>query len=229
MLPVPDYNKLSPAEAIALQQQLHEKINLSQLDINVSAVAGADISFNKFEETVYAGIVVFSYPDMKIVERTTVMYNSTFPYIPGLLAFRELPALITAWNQLQKKPDILILDGQGIAHPRRMGIATHFGIISGVPAIGCAKTKLAGDYDMPANSRFACSPMMYKKEQVGIALRTKINCKPVLVSPGNLINTEQSVEIITNCVRHYRIPEPTRMAHNLVNEVRLATGKNLLF
>lgn len=227
MIPIPGYNTLSPAEAIALQKQMRAKINLDPLHKEIKLVGGADISFNKFEEMVYAGIIVLRYPDMKIAANITVTAAATFPYIPGLLAFREAPALIAAWNQLEIKPDVMVLDGQGIAHERRMGIATHFGLLTNVPAIGCAKSRLTGIYEMPENKQFARTPLLHKNEHVGVVMRTKLNCKPVFVSPGHKVSIDQSVEIIQKCVGRYRIPEPTRLAHNLVNDVRVAKGKTL--
>lgn len=215
-------NNLSPADAIALQKQMRSQINVGPLKNEIRYIGGADISFNKYETTVYAGIIVLQYPQLEIVEKITVIAEATFPYISGLLAFREAPALIQAWNQLYIKPDVLILDGHGISHPRRMGIATHFGILADTPTIGCAKTKLTGNYTEPANKIFAQSPLTHQNEEVGIVLRTKPNCKPVFISPGHKISLQQSVDIIKNCTRKYRIPEPTRLAHLLVNEARLA-------
>lgn len=221
------YNNLSPSEAVVLQKKMRDKIDLSPLDKEIKLIGGADISFNKFEETVYAGIIVLSYPHLVPVSKITVTATATFPYISGLLAFREAPALAAAWDALELKPDILVLDGHGIAHQRRMGIATHFGILANIPTIGSAKSKLAGIYEDPENKKFAKTPLMHKGDHIGFALRTKLNCKPIFVSPGNKIGMEQSVEIIQNCVSRYRIPEPTRLAHNLVNEARVSAGKTL--
>jgi deoxyribonuclease V len=219
------YEKLSPAEAIAYQQQLRKRIQIRPLERPVQTIGGADISFNKYEETVYAGIVVFSYPDMKLIGQATAISRTSFPYIPGLLAFREVPALLEAWNKLEIKPDVMVLDGQGIAHERRMGIATHFGLETGVPTIGCAKSRLTGKYEEPGNTPFAQSDLTDKGELIGTALRSKKNCKPLFVSPGNLVSIEQSVEITMNCINKHRMPEPTRQAHLLVNRLRVASGE----
>lgn len=228
MIPIPDYNALSPADAIALQKQMRDRLQITPLEKEIKLIGGADISFNKFEETVFAGIIVLSYPDMVPVAKVAVTTTATFPYISGLLAFREVPALTVAWKALETKPDLLVLDGHGIAHGRRMGIAAHFGLLANIPTIGCAKTRLTGTFTEPENSRFAQTPLMHQQEQIGVVLRTKINCKPVFVSPGNRVSMEQSVTIIQNCVGRYRIPEPTRLAHNLVNETRIAAGKKKL-
>jgi deoxyribonuclease V len=219
-----DYETLTPAQAIAYQQELRGQIRIEPLTQPITTIAGADISFNKYSEVVYAGIVVFSYPDLKIIGNATAISRTSFPYIPGLLAFREVPALLEAWDKLTNKPDVMVLDGQGIAHERRLGIATHFGLVTGVPSIGSAKRRLYGKYDEPANIPFAENPMYDKGELIGTAIRSKRNCNPIFVSPGHRVSIEQSVQIIKNCIRGYRIPEPTRQAHLLVNQIRVADG-----
>jgi deoxyribonuclease V len=220
------YQNLTPAQAIAYQQELRKQINIKPLDKPIRAIAGADISFNKYLDVVYAGIVLFSYPDLQIIGQSSIISQTTFPYIPGLLAFREVPALLEAWNKLAVKPDVLVLDGQGIAHERRLGIATHFGLITNTPTIGSAKSRLTGKYDEPGEEIFAQSPMYDKGELIGIALRSKKKCNPIYISPGNLVSMEQSVELIKICIRGYRIPEPTRQAHLLVNKIRIEDGGN---
>ncbi len=195
-------------------------IKISPFQKEIKLIGGADISFNKYEDIVYAGIIVLSYPELKIIASVTIKSTTTFPYIPGLLAFREIPALLEAWEELQTKPDIMVLDGQGIAHTRRVGIATHFGLLTDVPSIGCAKSVLTGKFIYPGNKKFESSIMYDNGEEIGVALVTKINCKPVYISPGHKVDISTSVEIIKNCVRKYRIPEPTRLAHNLVNHAR---------
>ncbi|MCD8742059.1 deoxyribonuclease V [Mucilaginibacter roseus] len=223
MLPA-DYEHLTPAQAIAYQHELRKQIQIKPLDKPIQTIAGADISFNKHEETVYAGIVVFSYPELKIIGNATAISRTSFPYISGLLAFREVPALLEAWNKLESKPDLLVLDGQGIAHERRLGIATHFGLVTGATTLGCAKSRLAGIFQEPANEPMVESPLYHKGEQVGVALRSKRNCNPLFISPGNNIDIPQSVEVIKQCIRGYRMPEPTRQAHLLVNKIRIANG-----
>lgn len=219
-----DYEKLTPAEAIAYQHELRKRIDIRPLGQPIHTIGGADISFNKYEETVYAGIVILSYPDMKVIGRSTAVSRTSFPYISGLLAFREVPALLEAWDKLDIKPDVMVLDGQGIAHERRLGIATHFGLVTGAPTLGCAKSRLAGTYDEPANTPLAQSKMYHNGEHVGVALRSKINCNPVFISPGNLISMDQSVQITISCIGKHRIPEPTRQAHLLVNQIRVEAG-----
>lgn len=216
-----DYDKLTPEAAVALQRQLRESIRLQPLEKPVHTIGGADISFNKYSDTVYAGIVVLSYPHLQVIHQATAIATATFPYVPGLLAFREVPALLEAWNKLEIKPDVLVLDGHGIAHPRRMGIAAHFGLVAGIPTIGCGKSRLTGRFDPPAEAVFATSELIDKNEIIGTVLRTKLKCNPVFISPGHKITMAESVEIIKKSTRKYRIPEPTRLAHLLVNQVRI--------
>ncbi|WP_207426044.1 deoxyribonuclease V [Pedobacter sp. SYSU D00535] len=214
------YNTITPTEAVALQKELQKKVRLTFWEKEIKTVGGADISFNKYSNIVFAGIVVLQLPDLKIIEQTTVTTTVDFPYIPGLLAFREMPALLEAWNQLQLKPDVLVTDGHGVAHPRRLGIASNFGITTNTPTLGCAKTLLTGSYSEPPNEVFGASPLTDKGEQIGTVLRTKRNCKPVFISAGHLLTHEQSVDLIKRCSGKYRIPEPTRLAHLMVNEAR---------
>lgn len=215
-----EYDSLSPKEALTHQKELRDRLQLKPLEKPITTIAGADVSFNKFSPIIYAGIIVLSYPSMEEIERVTVISTVRFPYVPGLLAYREIPPLMEAWEKLKTKPDLLVCDGQGYAHPRRMGIASHFGIIENLPTIGCGKTKLVGAYEEPDNEALSQSVLTDKDETIGVVLRTKKNCRPVFISPGNLITIDQSVEIIKNCIGKYRIPEPTRRAHLLVNEVR---------
>jgi len=220
------YENLTAAQAIAYQHELRRQIDLTPLNKPIQTIGGADISFNKYSDVVYAGIVLFNYPELKVIGTATAISKTKFPYISGLLAFREVPALLDAWNKLPIKPDIMVLDGQGIAHERRTGIATHFGLITNTPSIGSAKSRLTGRYDEPGNNPFDQSLMYDKGEVIGIALRSKTNCNPIYISPGHRLSMKQSVEIIKNCIRGYRIPEPTRQAHLLVNKIRVDDGDN---
>ena len=215
------YNNITPEQAVALQTQLREQLQIKPLNKNIHTIAGADISFNKYSTTVYAGIVVMQFPSLQVIETSGVIDEATFPYIPGLLAFREVPALSKAWEKLKTKPDVLVLDGHGIAHPRRMGIAAHFGVVMNTPTLGCAKSLLTGKYEEPAPEAGAMSDLVLKGEVIGKVLRTKKNVNPVYISPGNLITMEESLVLIKQCVGKYRIPEPTRLAHNYVNELRV--------
>jgi len=212
---------LTPSEAIEVQQRLRALVRLEPLTREVHTIAGADISFNKFSETVYAGIVVLSLPDLRIIEEAGVRSVTKFPYVPGLLSFRETPSLLEAWDKLQTRPDVLMLDGQGIAHPRRFGIACHVGLLLDLPTIGCAKSILTGrhgDLGLEAGSQ---SPLIDRGEQVGVALRTKNKVAPVYVSAGHLIDLTSAVDLVMRSTGKYRQPEPTRQAHLLVNRLRV--------
>ena len=234
-----DWN-LTPTEAVELQKELRGKIQIEPLKREVNLVAGCDISFNKFSDIVYAGIVVLRLPELEVVDSATVITKTSFPYIPGLLSFRETPALLEAWERLKTAPDVVMLDGQGLAHPRRFGIACHFGLLVGLPTLGCAKTVLRGKYDEPDEKAGSYSLMTDKGETVGAAVRTKDRVAPVYVSIGNRIDLPGAVRLALRCVKgyhandegetlfeiksasksKYRIPEPTRQAHLLVNELR---------
>lgn len=224
MIPIPDYNSLTPAHALKLQAEMRPRTDLSPMSAAPRVIAGADISFNKYSEVVYAGMVLMTFPALQIVHRESVVTRATFPYVPGLLAFREAPALIEVWNKLPHKPDLVILDGMGIAHPRRMGIAVHFGILTGVSAMGCGKSLLTGKHEPLGEEAGSTTPLINQGEVIGTVLRTKRKTNPVYISPGHRITMEQSVDIIKQCVAGYRIPEPTRQAHLWVNEVRVAAG-----
>lgn len=220
------YDHFTLNDATRLQLEMREQIVLKPLERNIETVAGADISFNKYDSTVYAGIVVLSYPKMVVQSYSLVVSETTFPYVPGYLAFREVPPLMLAWQQLPQKPDVLILDGQGITHPRKMGIASHFGVLNDQSTIGCAKRMLYGKFDELGAEAFSNQPISNQGELLGYALRTKKQVQPVYISPGNLITAEESLEIMKNCMGKYRIPEPTRLAHEKVNLFRTGQLKS---
>ncbi len=220
---------LHPSEAVTLQSRLREKVTLQPLPENITLVAGADISFNKFSEVVYAGIVVLRLPELEVVATSGVVTTTKFPYVPGLLSFREAPALLEAWEKLTVRPDVLVLDGQGIAHPRRIGIASHIGLWLELPTIGCAKSLLVGKYEEPLPEAGNWTPLLHKGDVIGAALRTKHRVNPVYISPGHYADLEGSRALALRCSKgyetngtsKYRIPEPTRLAHLFVNALRL--------
>jgi deoxyribonuclease V len=211
---------LTPREAVELQKQLRARVRVEPLGKRVETVAGADISFNKFEPTVYAGIVVLRLPSLEVVEEVGVVSETRFPYVPGLLSFRETPSVLEAWAKLKTEPDAVMFDGQGLAHPRRVGIASHVGLIIDRPTLGCAKSVLVGRFEEPGEERGSWTPMIDKGETVGAALRTKTRVQPIYVSPGHLIDLAGAVELTLACDGGYRQPEPTRRAHLLVNALR---------
>ena len=211
---------LTPRDAVERQKTLRAQVRLEPPAHPIHTVAGADISFNKFEETIYAGIVVLRLPGLEVVEQVGVVTSTKFPYVPGLLSFREAPAVLEAWEKLQTEPDAVMFDGQGIAHPRRVGIASHVGLWLDRPTFGCAKSVLCGKYDEPAPARGSRSPLVDRGETVGAALRTKDGVQPIFVSPGHRLDLETAVALTLRCDGGYRQPEPTRRAHLLVNALR---------
>lgn len=215
---------ISPKEAIVLQQHLKDKVRLVPLTKPISLIGGADVSMSLFAKDGFAGFVTLAYPELQIIDHSVVKDAINFPYIPGLLSFREIPMLLKAWKALKTKPDVMVVDGVGIAHPRRLGIASHLGIILNIPTIGCAKSLLVGTYAEPAHEPGSFSYIYDKSEIIGAALRTKRGVKPVFISPGHLITLEESVNILRQCVLRYRLPEPTRQAHLMVNQYRMAHG-----
>jgi deoxyribonuclease V len=214
-----DWN-LAPREAIELQKQLRARVLIEPLTKEIRTIAGADISFNKFSETVYAGIVMLRLPSLEVIEEAGVVSTARFPYISGLLSFREAPSVLEAWEKLKTEPDAVMFDGQGIAHPRRVGIASHMGLILNRPTFGCAKSVLVGRYEEPLPERGSSAPLVDKGEQVGVALRTKTKTQPIFVSPGHLIDLAGAIDLTLRSDGGYRQPEPTRRAHLLVNALR---------
>ncbi|MGB3800470.1 MAG: deoxyribonuclease V [Lewinella sp.] len=212
--------QLSPQDAVDLQRKLRERIELREAPGTMRLIGGADISFNLYSDVFYAGIVVLDYETMEVVETALHTETVTFPYIPGLLSFREIPTLLKAWSKLSRKPDVTIVDGHGIAHPRRMGIATHFGLVTGSPTLGCAKKVLAGRIAPVGEAVGSVSPIMDREELLGYALRSRLRSNPVYISPGHLTDPESALAIARHCCRGYKLPEPTRRAHEAVNTFR---------
>ena len=213
---------LSPREAVELQKSLRERVRLEPLKREIETVAGADISFNKFSPVLYAGIVVLRVPSLEVLEEVGVVGETKFPYVPGLLSFRESPPLLEAWAKLKIEPDAVMFDGQGIAHPRRVGIASHVGLLINRPTFGCAKSILVGRHEELAEERGSWQPLVdpKNKETIGAALRTKTRVQPIYVSPGHLIDLAGAIELTLRSDGGYRQPEPTRRAHLLVNALR---------
>ncbi|WP_342089193.1 deoxyribonuclease V [Dyadobacter sp. OTU695] len=216
-----NYDQLTIAEATLVQQQLRGHLNLEPLQKQVRTIAGADISLALYSETVYAGLVVLSYPELQPVAYSLDKSSTIFPYVPGYLAFREIPAILKAYEQLPVKPDIVMFDGNGILHARRMGIASHFGVLTDTVTMGCAKKKLAGQYAEPGTSKGEYTHVTDKGEVIGYALRTKDGVKPVFISPGHQMSLEDSLTLALKCTGRHRLPEPTRHAHEYVNRFRI--------
>lgn len=210
-------------EAEILQKILSERIILEDRFLALNLIGGVDVSFSKDQRAIGV-IVVMKYPSMEILEFSYYSKMDSFPYIPGFLSFREGPIIIEAWKRLKNKPDILLVDGQGYAHPRNLGIASHLGVALDIPTIGCAKNLLVGDFEQPAPLKGSRSPIFYRGKAIGIALRTKDNVKPVFVSPGHRVSFETSVKIVMSSVTKYRIPEPLRYAHQYSKSILKEEG-----
>ncbi|GAA4793427.1 deoxyribonuclease V [Olivibacter ginsenosidimutans] len=218
------YDTLKIPEATVVQRNLRNSLTQIPLKRPPITIGGADISLNRFSEIIYAGIVVLDYETLQPLHYALVQGKASFPYVPGYLAFREVPALIEAIQLLKEKPDVLMVDGHGIAHPRRMGIAAHLGALIDIPTMGCAKKKLYGNYEEPSPTKGDFSALLAADgERLGYVLRTKNKVKPVYISPGNHIDLADCLRIAQHCIGNYRIPEPTRRAHEFVNLFR--TGK----
>lgn len=213
---------LTPAEAVALQRELAQRVDTNTRLKKCELVAGADVSYERFSDVFFAGVVVVRVADGEIIERQGAVRESPFPYIPGLLSFREAPALLEAFARVESEPDAVMFDGQGVAHPRRIGIATHVGLWLDRPTLGCGKSRLTGHFDSPALKAGSTSPLLDRGEVIGEVVRTKNGVQPVFVSPGHRIDLASSVRVVLDTCRGYRLPEPTRQAHLYVNELRRA-------
>ncbi|WP_031530616.1 deoxyribonuclease V [Dyadobacter crusticola] len=215
-----NYDQLTMAEATAIQMELSKYLNLDPMQTPVRTIAGADISLSLYSETVYAGMVILTYPDLQPISYSLVKSSTTFPYVPGYLAFREIPALLQVYEQIPVKPDVVMFDGNGIIHKKRMGIASHFGVLTGTTTMGCAKKKLTGVYQEPGERMGEYSWLIDQAEKIGYVLRSKDKVKPVFISPGHKMSLEDSLAIALKCLRKHRLPEPTRKAHEFVNLFR---------
>ena len=218
---------LTPKEAIALQRQLAARIDAKTPLGRCELIAGADVSYNRFSPICYAAVVVLRARDWSIVESRHVVAESAFPYIPGLLSFREIPIVLEAFAKLRCRPDVVMCDGQGFAHPRRLGLASHLGLCLGLPTIGCAKSRLIGTHREPGAKPGSRTPLRDGKDVIGHVVRTKCNVKPLFISVGHMTNRASAVRLVLRSCRGYRLPEPTRQAHLLVNEIRRSVVNSL--
>jgi len=215
--------KVSTAAARQLQLDLKEEIDTqSQLTLSdIRIVAAADVSFNRFESWLYAAVTLLSFPQLKPLELYGDRFKADFPYVPGFLSFRECPPILALFEKINVMPEVVLCDGQGIAHPRGMGFASHLGLFLDLPTIGCAKSVLVGEYTNPPPVKGNRSELVYNGRLVGFALRTRTDVKPVFVSCGHKINLEDAVKVVLACSPKFRIPEPIRLAHRAVNSLRL--------
>lgn len=213
---------LTPKEAARIQETLAERVDLAWDGRTVSTVAGIDVSVK--DGVSRAAIVVLSLPDLAPLERATSQMPTPFPYVPGLLTFREGPVVLDAWAKVTRTPDVVIFDGQGIAHPRRMGLAAHLGLWFDVPTIGCAKSRLYGEHAEPGLRKGDNAELRDEREPevvLGTVLRTRANVKPIYVSPGHRIDVETATALTLRCCTRYRLPEPTRWAHKVAGGASL--------
>jgi deoxyribonuclease V len=216
-IPRPPHNwSVSPQQAVAIQKKLALAVSQQRPAQPFRYIAGVDAAFSADGLFCLAGVVLWDLRAGMVVESHTAARRLIFPYIPGLLTFREAPAIVAALRRLLHRPDCLMCDGQGIAHPRRCGIATHLGLLAGLPSIGCAKSRLTGTFRLPRKTRGARSALMSGKEIIGAVLRTRDQVKPVFVSVGTDIDLDTAVNITLACGRGFRLPEPTRLADQLV-------------
>ena len=202
-------------DAVSIQQSLRRKVILENQFGAIDLLAGVDVSYDIATDLTRAYIVLFDAHTREIVQSVRAVTPTVFPYIPGLLSFREIPALLEAFSCLDVRPDMLMVDGQGIAHPRRLGIAAHLGVLLDIPAIGVAKKRLCGKYDEPAAVKGSASPLIDKGERIGTVLRSKERCNPLFISAGHRIDQDTALAITQSWVTTYRLPEPTRIADRI--------------
>ena len=212
---------VTPAEARDIQNELRDKVIRKDRHDTIDTVAGVDIGLRK--DMALAAVVVLNYPELQVTERVVVESPVRFPYIPGLLSFREIPPLLAAFSQLQTEPSLVMVDGHGIAHPRRFGIAAHLGLLLDKPTIGCAKSRLCGRYAEPDTERGAYEYLYDADEVIGAVVRTRSNVRPVYVSIGHRIALESAITLCLTCGSGYRLPEPTRQAHNAASAFKKTT------
>lgn len=204
---------VSVQEAFQIQEQLRQNIVLEGDPGEPGTIAGVDVSFSRREDLLHAAVVVLDADTLEAIEISTATQKAIFPYIPGLLTFREGPVVLEALDGLASEPDVLMFDGQGIAHPRGLGLASHMGVLLDRPSIGCAKSRLVGEFKEPKQKRGSMRTLSYRSRKVGVVLRTKDNTKPLFVSPGHRISVEAAARLVLESGGGYRLPEPTRLAH----------------
>ncbi len=208
------------AEAVSIQEQLSEHVITDDRLGEVRHVAGVDVGFEADGTITRAAVAVLSFPELQLIDHAIARRPTTFPYIPGFLSFRELPAVLEALAQLNIAPDLLLCDGQGLAHPRRFGIACHLGVLAGLPAIGVAKSLLVGQHAEVGAERGAWQPLLHRGETVGAALRTRPGTRLIFVSSGHRISLPTALDYVMRCTTKYRLPETTRWAHHLASDKR---------
>jgi len=210
---------VSPKEAIAIQESLLNRLVLHDDFGAIKTVAGVDVGFEENNTITRAAIAVLDFKSLELIESAIARRPTTFPYVPGLLSFREIPAVLQAMLELKQTPDLLLCDGQGVAHPRRFGIAAHLGLLTDIPAVGVAKSRLIGTHGGVPLEKGSYVPLMNKGEQIGVVLRTRTNVKPLFISPGHRVGMKSAIDFVMRCTTRYRLPETTRWAHKLASGV----------
>lgn len=213
---------LEPAEARTLQRELASQVRLQPLPEAFQVLGAADLAYVASTNQLVAVVVTFHWPELRLLESAHVVAPVTFPYLSGLLSFREVPAVLAAHRKLQRPPDVLLCDGQGIAHPRRFGLASHLGLCLNTPTVGCAKSRLCGEHHPFELRRGEAAPLRLGNDVVGWVFCSRSGVKPIYISPGHLSDLETSKALIHRCLGRYRIPEPLRQAHNLATQLRQA-------
>ncbi|MEW6518180.1 MAG: deoxyribonuclease V [Thermodesulfobacteriota bacterium] len=212
---------VTPQQAIIIQQRLASVV-IRQCTNNrqLRLVAGVDAAFSADGAYCLAGVVLWDVEQQAVIEQRLASRRLVFPYIPGLLTFREAPAMLAALRKLRHTPDVLMCDGQGIAHPRRLGIASHLGLLAGLPAVGCAKSRLIGVHAEPARQKGSITPLVDHGERIGSVVRTRDGVRPVFVSMGHLIDLPAAEQLVLACAVRFRLPEPTRLADQLAGAAK---------
>jgi deoxyribonuclease V len=208
---------VTPAKAREIQQRLATRVEIQDRLRPVHFVAGVDVGFEEAGRITRAAVAVLHFPSLLPAEQAIARLPTGFPYVPGLLSFREIPAVLAALERLSRLPDLLLCDGQGLAHPRRFGIACHLGVLTGLPAIGVAKSRLVGRYETVPEEKGAWVPLMDGKERIGAVLRTRERVAPLYISAGHRISLETAIQYVLRCTNRYRLPETTRAAHRLAS------------
>ncbi len=211
---------VTPKQAVALQRELRYRVITRDDFPPLARVAGVDVGFEEKGAVTRAAVVVLSLPDLRLLEYAMARQPTRFPYVPGLLSFREIPAVLEALEGLSAAPDMLLCDGQGYAHPRRFGFASHLGVFTGMPSIGVAKTRLIGEHGVVPEGRGEWCPLLHGAEVVGAVLRTRVGVKPIYVSIGHRVSLESAVTVVMRCTPRYRLPETTRWADRLASRRR---------
>ena len=217
---VPHRWQVTPKRAVQIQRALSDRVHHTPLPTTTRWVAGADMAFAPDGRRCIAGVVVWDRQTQAVVEERLAVRDARFPYVPGLLSFREAPAVLAALRKLRQRPDVLILDGQGLAHPRRMGLACHVGVLADLPTVGCAKSRLCGTFVEPGPMQGNRSDLMDGDDVIGAVVRTRNNVRCVYISVGHRADLEDSVVLVLACCTRYRLPEPSRLAHQLVTRHR---------